>query len=192
MGVFTKYARTVLAAAAVVAVSFPAFSDSGDKQYAGVKIGKQTWMARNLNIETGNSWCYGDNSVHCGKYGRLYDWETARNACPSGWHLPSKEEWKTLVERAGGTKVGGKKLKAAYGWDDDGNGKDAYKFLALPGGYRKSDDDFSGAGGNGRWWTATEHGADNAYNRSMYYNSDFVDEYSDSKGMGFSVRCVKD
>jgi uncharacterized protein (TIGR02145 family) len=149
-------------------------------------------MAENLSVETGNSWCYGDNSFLCGKYGRLYDWETAKAACPAGWHLPNREEWADLVERAGGLKAGGKKLKAAREWEEGGGGKDSYGFSAMPGGYRKLDGDYSGAGRNGRWWTATERDGAAAYNRSMYYNSDFADEYGDDKGIGFSVKCVKD
>lgn len=77
--------------------------DERDGQdYKTVKIGTQTWMAENLNYVTGTSWCYGDAESNCAVYGRLYNWETARTACPTGWHIPSDDEWLTLVDNMGG------------------------------------------------------------------------------------------
>jgi hypothetical protein len=53
-------------------------------------------------------------------------------AAPQGWHLPSNDEWQTLVDFAGGEDIAGKKLKAKSGWNDDegesGNGTDEYGF----------------------------------------------------------------
>jgi uncharacterized protein (TIGR02145 family) len=169
------------------------FTDTRDGSvYKTVEIGNQVWMAENLRYKIGGSWCYDNDEANCQKYGRLYDWKTARTVCPAGWHLPSREEWQKLVDYAGGDSVAGKKLKSKSGWSGKGNGKDSYGFLALPGGYRYSGGNFNDAGGNGNWWTATEDGGGIAYYRYMYYFNDYVDEYYDDKGNAFSVRCVKD
>ena len=65
---------------------FDSITDSRDgKSYKTVVIGKQTWMAENLNyadsISTtslkGNCWCYDDEEKNCDKYGRLYTWAAA-------------------------------------------------------------------------------------------------------------------
>jgi uncharacterized protein (TIGR02145 family) len=161
-----------------------------DKVYQATTIGGKTWMAQNLDYSTqSGSWCYNNNSSNCNTYGRMYDWGIAKNACPSGWHLPTKDEWDALVASVGGA---GKKLKATSGWSDNGNGTDDYGFSALPGGSCYSGGNFSNVGYNGYWWTATEDIADYAYFRYMYYNYDGVYSLNDNKSYAWSVRCVGD
>jgi len=179
-------------------------TDSRDgKKYRTVVIGGKRWMAENLNYKSkwGNSWCYFDkktNADYCDKYGRLYDWSTARGVCMAGWHLPSREEWGDLAKAAGGIGEygqkgpAGNKLKAKSVWWKIGT--DEYGFSALPGGYRYyySDGVFQAAGLHGGWWTATEHGSSYAYVRVMYYHKDYVIESDGGKGDGYSVRCIQD
>jgi uncharacterized protein (TIGR02145 family) len=169
------------------------FTDTRDgKIYKTVKMpdGK-TWMAQNLNIKTDGSWCYDNKESNCNKYGRLYDWGAAMRACPSGWHLPTRMEWDDLVKSAGGNQVGNA-LKSSSGWNNRGNGTDAYGFSALPGGHRGSSGDFGDAGYGGYWWTATDDSAGYAYDRGMYHNDDNVSSRVNYKSFAFSVRCVRD
>jgi hypothetical protein len=73
------------------------------KYYRTVKIGNQVWMAENLAFNYGSGcWAYDNNLSNVTKYGYLYNWETAKNACPAGWHLPSKSEFETLLNNVGG------------------------------------------------------------------------------------------
>jgi len=167
--------------------------------YESVVIGGKTWMAKNLNVQTASgSWCYGNKPDSCAKYGMLYDWATANKVCPTGWHLPSRQEWVDLAKAAGGTGdygtdgTAGKALKSTSGWYNNGNGTDSLGFSALPGGYRGSDGGFYYAGSSGNWWTATEGSSDNAYRWYMYYDNGIVREGNDNKICGFSVRCVHD
>ena len=145
----------------------------------------------------GTSWCFGNADSNCVKYGRLYDWETAVKACPSGWKLPDTADWKQLINFAGGESTAGTKLKTSSGWDNLGGyltvGTDDYGFSALPGGSRSATD-FSQGGVEACWWTATAtSGVTNYAKRSwMYYNGDQLLVIDGGKSFGYSVRCIKD
>ncbi len=192
------------------------FTDSRDgKTYKIATIGTQTWMAENLNYETEDgSWCYDNETENCDIYGRLYNWATAMNfadscnsevcdsliqakhegICPTGWHVPTKEEWQSLllfINHPYTSSYNAKKLKAVSGWNDY-NGDDDYGFSALPGGGRNSSGIFSDIGNKGYWWTTTEFGNNYAYFRSMFSDSDRVGENYDYKSGSAMVRCIKD
>jgi uncharacterized protein (TIGR02145 family) len=175
-------------------------TSGGGSNDSSVVIGGKTWMNKNLNITTGDSWCYKDSPDSCAKYGRLYTWAAATTACPRGWHLPSRDEWGDLAIAAGGTGdygtggTAGNALKATSGWNNNGNGTDSLGFSALPGGLRSSDGDFKDAGDIGHWWTATENHFRGAYIRRMNYNYDYVIDITTNfdKSYGYSVRCVKE
>jgi len=169
------------------------FTDPRDgKKYRTVTIGKQTWMAENLNYEASSSKYYDNNLANAQKYGRLYNWETAKMACPPGWHLPSDKEWQELVDFAGGEKIAGKKLKATNGWVENGNGTDEYGFSALPGGYCRTNGMFQFVGSFGGWLSSTEENSENVYYRNVGYEQTDIFKYTIAKTTFFSVRCIKD
>ena len=170
------------------------------KTYKTVKIGNQVWMAENLNYETNNSFCYNEAAEYCAKYGRLYQWATAVDACPTGWHLPASAEFDTLFKAVGGSKKAGMMLKSNSGWNDfdplvggwneSGNGTDDYSFTALPGGYRLGDD-FRRENFSAYFWSSTENNADNAFYMDLDYDNDGASVEIYYKVAGFSIRCLK-
>jgi uncharacterized protein (TIGR02145 family) len=191
------------------------------EDYEAVLIVTQTWFARNLNYNPGadNSACSDNEPSNCNTYGRLYDWVTAmglssncnsnscsslinsphhRGVCPSGWHIPSYDEWETLSNyvqsnSSCGSSCGTTMLKATSGWNYySGNGTDEYGFSALPGGLGSSDGYFSSAGYGGNWWSASESNSDYAYSRYMYYDDEAAYWRYGSKSILFSVRCLQD
>jgi uncharacterized protein (TIGR02145 family) len=196
------------------------FTDSRDgKAYKTVKIGIQTWMAENLSFNANGSKCYDNKQANCVQYGRMYDWATAMNLqgscnsnscsnqvqayhqgiCPSGWHIPSDDEWQKLVDFVGGMDIAGKKLKTKAGWKTDDRGRfsagvDEFGFSALPGGSRAENEDFKYIGLEGNWWSATENklGTSGAWHRAISYYSERIEISNPIKSHLFSVRCVQD
>lgn len=182
--------------------SVSAFTDPRDgKVYQTVVIGNQEWMAENLAYapSSGNYWAYRNDNSNVAIYGYLYDWQTAMNVCPAGWHLPSDEEWTELSNYLGGSSIAGGKLKATGTieagtglWYDPNGASNETGFTALPGGYREPDWTFHDNGYYGTWWSATEHRSNYAWLRFMFYNSSNVNRRNYDKELGFSVRCLRD
>ena len=144
-------------------VSGSTMVDSRDGQsYRIVKIGKQTWMAQNLNYAAPNSVCYDNNPDFCTVYGRLYFYESVPTACPSGWHIPKADEWSELFEATGVTQGDHtmEKLLSKDGWTlyegpfvtRDRNGSDDYGFTVLPAGTANTSGTFAGAGTGAEFW----------------------------------------
>jgi uncharacterized protein (TIGR02145 family) len=205
-------------------------TDSRDSQnYNTVSIGTQCWMAENINIgtmingttsQTDNStiekYCYDNNSSNCDTYGGLYQWdemmqyvttEGTQGICPTGWHLPSDDEWKTLEMNQGmsqaqadatgwrGTNEGSKLAGNAGLWTNgnlDSNADfGASGFTGLPAGYRRTNGLFSDITNFTLIWSSSESGAD-AWGRRLRYYRAQVGRYSSDQAYGFSVRCLRD
>lgn len=182
------------------------FTDPRDGQnYTTVDIGSQTWFAENLNYQTTNSWWYNNSSANGNIYGRLYTWDAALTACPSGWHLPNDEEWKTLEMALGmsqseaeytgmrGIDEGGKMKEAGTThWDSPNTGAiNTSAFTALPGGVRVVNGNFLNYGKNGNWWSSTEFLETGAWCRGLFFNSSSVSRNYTNKMYSYSIRCLK-
>ena len=202
------------------------------KTYKTVTIGRQIWMAENLNYaytdvfykrdnytSDSTSWCYDNDPANCAKYGRLYTWAAAmdslgkwskngkkcgyiascsptypvRGICPKGWHLPSKQEFGTLITAVGDSSTNGTVLKSTDGWSNHGNGTDAFGFSALPAGAR-SDGHYVRRGSYAYFWSSndTKGISHDAYRMYLYCGEDIAGLIYDNKNHGASVRCVKD
>ena len=177
--------------------------------YSTVQIGDQCWFAENCRYlpEVSPSseestkapyyyvYDYQGTDVAAAKstenyetYGVLYNWPAVMtdDICPSGWHIPSDGEWTQLTDFLGGISVAGGKMKDDVLW----NGTNSSGFIGLPGGYRFYSG-FDGSGSLGYWWSASESGS-NSWNRLLYGNGDNVYRDFNSRGYGFSARCVRD
>lgn len=181
-----------------------------------VKIGDQIWMTSNLNVdkfrngdeipevktteewETASkkgkpAWCYYENDPkNAEKYGKIYNWyaiKDARGLAPEGWRVPSNEDWEALIEVLG--EEAGKKIKSKNGWEENGNGTNEAGFFAFPGGYRSGGGNFTDLGKYSAWWSASSYTDIHAYGRCVHPNQDYIDDFDDHKGNGFSIRCLK-
>ena len=173
-------------------------TDSRDGQtYKTTSIGPQTWMAENLNYETADSYCYKDSTEYCEKYGRLYTWAAAMVACPSGWRLPTRDEFETLISVSGGLLKAGKVLRSTSGWPMfkwDGYliSTDDYSFSALPAGTRFNDGSYGFESIVVDFWSSTEDNSHDAYYMNISSGNDCVGLDYTNKGNGSSVRCIKE
>lgn len=150
--------------------------------YRVIKIAGKIWMAENYrgNISAGG--CYENNLANCMNFGRLFTYTEAVNSAPKGWHLPSKEEWNSLLNQ----------IKA--------EGKNPYmvltegEFDARLAGYKDSYGDFTKINYQGRFWSSDSWGNedDKAWYVYLSKSRQIADMDTDEKKCMFSVRYVKD
>ncbi|MFH0898561.1 MAG: fibrobacter succinogenes major paralogous domain-containing protein [bacterium] len=169
------------------------FIDSRDSTtYKTVIIGTQTWMAENLAYKTESGcWAYNDTISYVATYGYLYNWEATKDVCPIGWHLPSKDEWVTLIWFVGAETTSGLKLKAIKCWDGDKHATNKFGFTALPSGALAANGKFFGKGNLCRWWTSTNFNTKYAVSYFIDWETKISKENM-LKEWGLSVRCIKD
>lgn len=185
----------------------------------------------------GKTFCYGNNEENCDKYGHLYTWAAAidsieiyntqneecgyektcyylgesqaytKGICPEGWHVPSDNDWKVLLNKvSSGVKDeisyldyanAGVRLKSANKcWDTNINGEDSYGFSALASGMLYAETgSFMVMGQSTNFWSSTNTSynlADRTY-RLNIVNTLSSGAYSViKKNSAFSIRCIKD
>ena len=160
------------------------FTDSRNgKTYKTVKIGNQVWMAENLAYKKGSGcWAYDGSSSNVSKYGYLYDWSAAKSACPSGWHLPTKGEFETMLDNVGGSPESNYRALRPSG--NSG-------FVALFGGLRNGGNYFS-VGKDGSFWSSSPDGNGYAWSLGVDSSDEEAYVFFYHRSFGFSVRCVQD
>ena len=129
-------------------------------------------------------------------YGYLYNWHATsddKGICPSGWSVPSQEDWGGLFNHFGGNAVAGEAMKTSEGWAFDGGGSNVAGFDAVPGSQRNTANaTWESAGAYGFWWSSTSTSPDEAWGFKV---SCFVDNVYDSvtpKSVARSIRCIQD
>jgi uncharacterized protein (TIGR02145 family) len=193
-------------------------TDIDGNVYKTLTLGTQVWMAENLkttkykdgtaitcpgtnftlwaNNTDGAFASYNNDAANKNAYGALYNWHAVNTnkLCPSGWHVPSNDEWATLVTYVGDNAGGKMKEAGTVHWQTPNEGAtNESGFSALPGGDRTYMGAYELIGESGNWWSSSEYRYNIALSRGMnyfstevYYNNDMY------KGYGFSVRCIKD
>ena len=138
----------------------------------------------------------GGNGVDCGSGKSCTLPAKVQGICPNGWHLPSEGEWQALFSTAGGKSIADMMLilVSQTGWYDGMNGSDALGFSVLPAGVVDSHGGFYAAGNEACFWSATEMITDGyvyAYEVCLYKGTRYMGAYTNSKGGGFSIRCLQ-
>ncbi len=187
--------------------------------YSSIVLGNgQEWMAENLrstsyangdpipnvtdytqwqNLTTGAWSHYNNDSQYENPYGKLYNWYTVadpRNVCPTGWHVPTDDEYTLLTDYLGGLTVSGGKMKSTgtqYWVSPNTDATNESGFSVLPGGSR-NDNGFFNIGNNGFLWSSTESSTNIAWDCYLSYYNGFVVRNSNNMRSGYSVRCLRD
>ncbi len=169
--------------------------------YPAVQIAGLWWMQENLSVtryQNGDSipdgtadhaawaqlstgaWAYPDSQAALRRsFGLLYNWYAVndpRGLCPTGWRLPTHDEWTALTHVLGGETKAGAVLKASQGW--------------LPAGFRGSDGTYGGLGAYAYWWSSTASGINGAWGRFVDGTQSGIFMMDGYKRSAFSVRCV--
>ena len=192
--------------------------DADGNIYQMVTIGTQTWMTENLRTTKYNDgadiplvtiyaeweamttpgycWYENNEATYKANYGALYNWYTVNTGklCPTGWHVPTDEEWTTLANYLGGLSVAGGRLKetgTAHWLSPNTGATNEFGFTALPGGGRADHGKFLYIGVAGYWWSSSEVNVDLAPASQMVLFDPAIGINELPKWLGFSVRCLR-
>ena len=187
--------------------------DIDNNAYHSVQIGEQVWMKENLkvshyssgneipnvtddtqwsNLTTGACCDYNNSTYYSNTYGKIYNGfavNDLKGICPTGWHVPTYDEWTTMRTSLGGMETAGAKLKeeglAHWSYPNTGATNES-GFTALPGGLRSySPSAYSNLGIYGMYWAQSN----NSFTLSK--DATYFDEISRNSKYGLSVRCMK-
>jgi len=169
-------------------------TDTRDEQvYRTVSMASRVWMAENLRFagvdstECSIAESVGTALAGCTTYGRFYTYDKAQSACPSGWHVPSVNEWTALFKEVGGASLAGALLKSKDGWSGT-NGLDSFGLSVLPVGSGT----YNSLGIEAYFWTSTLDSE--GYSSAIHITgtSAGASIVSEANGQQMSVRCVQD
>jgi uncharacterized protein (TIGR02145 family) len=141
-----------------------------------------------------------DEVTNDNTFGARYYWIAVNTGklCPTGWHVPTDNEWTSLTDYLGeDTKAGGqlKETGTTHWLSPNYGATNESGFTALPGGYS--------GGRSGSWLSSTMYpGAGNPYYGiyipstvgivTLYNFSSIVVRSRGSLDYGYSVRCLSD
>jgi len=200
----------------------PTITDASGNSYGTVKIGTQVWMTENLrttklndgtaivNVPSGAAWSAATSPAYVNvnntlntdtinDFGRFYNFYTVNTnkLCPVGWHVPSEDEFKTLMAYLG--PLTNFRIRDAKYWEAQYGNLNAVNDTHLsfyPTGARQnmySPGQFTDIGISTALWTSTATSTTATtliiYGNFTYTNNSCL--IPRSFNFGLPVRCIK-
>jgi uncharacterized protein (TIGR02145 family) len=162
-------------------------------------------------------YCYDNDSVNCEMFGGMYQWKEAMNylfpltgakgICPSGYHIPTDDEWRELEAYTDSQYSlldtiwnlfgfrgfdAGKRMKALMSWNAVAPGNNLSGFTALASGSWEENDGFQGLGMEATYWSASHISSTEIFTRSLEDDEDRISMNFRDAGSARSIRCIKD
>jgi uncharacterized protein (TIGR02145 family) len=215
----TAYGNTFIFNTTVYFLPGNGVTDIDGNYYTSVILSSQEWMGENLKVSryqngdsitkitdnnvwtslTEGAYCdYGNDPANSITYGKLYNFyavDDIRYLCPAGWHVPTHDEWTTLINYLGGETNAGGRMKEAgtiHWMSPNTAATNESGFNALPAGLRGS---FVGTynylNEETDWWSSTEDDETNAWETYLIFNNSSATTHYYDKNLGLSVRCIK-
>jgi uncharacterized protein (TIGR02145 family) len=204
-----------------ITIPLETITDADNNIYRVVTIGTQKWMGENLKTTKYNdgtpipleedSWINPQRPAYCWylnseagfkvPYGALYTWFTVNTGklCPSGWHVPTQDDWSTLYNYLGDVDYKGAQLRevGTLHWNEflPARATNETGFSAVGSGNRHGvDGSYDQLGNMCELWSADEYVGDPTMANYVYISNNCVFSIggNNRKTMGYSVRCVMD
>lgn len=185
--------------------------------YRTVALGAMVFIAENLKVKHFRSgkeipcitdsagwssslapaWCdYMNDPVVGGQFGLLYNGFVIADSagiCPVGWHIPSADEWNSLVMCLGGHDHAGGYMKeeGTAHWSAPNKTMLTDNTFALPGGSRNMNGVFSSRGRICQWWAFMDPETGILRGLSLGNETTGATLITPGKNSGLSVRCIR-
>lgn len=148
------------------------------RQYPVITIENAIWMNSNLAYELSSPYlkkdtllpknCYLEDPIFCERFGRYYTWQEARQACPSGWRLPSDNDWRHFIKQ-GAVDWENMGCGGCKDWNSYGDGLNA-----------------------GHYWSSSKAQKNKPRAFEIRKSSKAIDRSDEDPQKGLYVRCVTD
>ena len=201
------------------------FTDLRDNQkYSYISVGDLNWFTKNLNWR-GTGIPAQESEVLAHLYGSHYSWNEAtggvsgtglaggpQGICPSGWRVPTNEDWENLAKTLNGNQTLpfidhwngiGEKLTTEGTFNDvrlwtyspNNNHRDQIGWNSIPAGaymHVENGDKFVGFGEYAFYWSSGEKDQESGFYRYIYFDQSYFSFNAIEKDeFRASVRCVR-
>ncbi len=178
--------------------------DVDGNTYPAVSVGNQVWLGANLRATRTSAGAPltthapNNDPSTVPTFGRLYAWSAAIVACPSGWRLPSDEDWSQLEDALG--SEAGLLIRDPSFWPPSDPERaptplpaaGAVGRLAVrPAGYQNDEGFENFFGSRAVFWTATRQDEHLVWSRVVAAGAPSLRRAPQHPQYGFSVRCVR-